>query len=135
MGNLALRNSSGLGLIDDFFSDFFNDRWNLKRNIDSYQDPAHYFFDEKTKEYVITVQAPGFSKKEINIEVDAGGISIEGELQDEELKRRIGNKSFSYKMRKPGIDENSINANLENGILEVRFKPSDKKDLKKIEIK
>jgi HSP20 family molecular chaperone IbpA len=131
---LALRNQ-GISLFDDFFfNDFFNNNWLKKIDWDYSAEPAHYFFDEENKQMVITVQAPGFSKEDIQIDIDATGITIEGELKNEELKKRIGEKKFSYKMRKFGIDSKSVEAKLQDGILEIKFKSQESKTQKRITI-
>ena len=133
---LALRNQGGLSLFNDpFFSNFFGN--SLFKNLawDYVQEPAHYFYDEDSKQTVITVQAPGFAKEDIQIDVDATGISISGELNNEELKKRIGDKAFSYKMKRFGIDSKSVEAKLQDGILEIRFKTQESKTQKRIEIK
>ena len=131
---LALRNQ-GMSLFDDFFfNDFFNNNWLKKIDWDYSTEPAHYFFDEENKQMIITVQAPGFSKEDIQIDIDATGITIEGELKNEELKKRIGEKKFSYKMRKFGIDSKSVEAKLQDGILEIKFKSQESKTQKRIAI-
>ena len=133
MNKLALRNHAGLSLLDDFFTDFWDIGWNIRREYD--QEPAHYFYDEKSKEHTITIPAPGFSRDNIQIEVDGTGIKIEGELKNEELQKRIGNKKFSYHMMKLGVDPKSVEAQLTDGILEIKLKTQESKTTKKIEIK
>lgn len=132
MDKFLCKRNNGLGLIEDFFTDFLNDGWQ-ERSF--FQDAAHYFIDEKTKEVVIIAQAPGFTKEDISIEVDATGITITGEITNEETKKKLGEKKFSYKMRKLGIDAKTVDANLSNGILEIRLKNPETKDSKKIPIK
>jgi len=132
MNNLAIKSRLPFNRIEEFFNDFFD--WDLKASS-YYQEPANYFFDEETKEYVINVQAPGFKREEIEIETDPTGISINGEIKDEDVKKRIGSKRFSYKMKRLGIDSESVQASLENGILEIRLKIAENKETKKIPIK
>lgn len=122
-------------LFNGIFNDFFNDSWLTYKEIEN-QDPANYYLDDETGEYVINAQIPGFAKEEINIEVDENGLKFSGELKNDDIKKKIGNKKFSYLMKVKNIDDKSIDASLENGILEIRFKKKEnKKILKKIEIK
>ena len=136
MNTLALRNqSNGLSLIDNIFSDFFNDNWLSFSEIKN-QEPAYYFYDEKTGEYTITAQAPGFSREDIELEVVDDGIKLVGEIKNEDLKKRIGEKKFSYFMKVKNVNYKDVEAKLENGILEVKFKTKEKDKIsKKIEIK
>lgn len=94
---------------------------------------AEYDYDSDTKEHVITIQAPGFKKEEIKIEVTNRGITFTGEIKDE--KRKTARKKFSYASGKTGIDPNSVDAKLEDGILTVKFKTDQEKNSKIIEIK
>lgn len=131
---LALKNQA-ISLFDDFFfNDFFDNNWIKRIETNYYQDSVHSFFDEENNQMVITVEAPGFSKEEIEVDTDGTGLSIKGELKNEELKKRIGEKNFSYKIKKIGIDPKSIQAKLKDGILEVRYKSQESKSQKRIEI-
>ena len=94
------------------------------------QEPAHYFFDKEANEYVITVPAPGYLKEDIDIEVVEKGLAIKGELKDEKLKERLGERIFSYILERPGIKSKNITASLENGILEIRVKKEEVKKQK-----
>jgi HSP20 family molecular chaperone IbpA len=134
---LALRNSTKPTLFEDVFDSFFDNNFWLNRSFNDYShEPATYHFDEDNKEHVITVQAPGFKKEDIDIEVDGRGISLKGEINDESIKGRIGEKKFQYFMKKSGIDSKGVEATLDNGILSIRFKTEEEKKVsKKIAIK
>ena len=142
MNDLALRNSKPTlfdsklspfgGLLDSFFDNNF---W-LDRSLNEYSyEPATYHYDEENKEHVINVQVPGFKKENIEVEVDNTGISLKGEITDETLKGRVGNKKFHYVMKKMGIDSKNVDASLEDGILLVKFKTTKEKTSKRIEVR
>jgi HSP20 family molecular chaperone IbpA len=94
---------------------------------------AEYDYDSDTKEHVITIHAPGFKKDEIKLEIDNRGLNIAGEIKDE--KRKAIRKKFSYLYGKNGINPDSVNASLEDGILTIRFKTDQGNNSKTIEIK
>lgn len=128
---LATIKNSKPALFNDLFDVFDNNFW-LNRNFSDYHHtPASYNYDEETKDHVITVQAPGFKKEDINIEVDNRGITLKGEIND----KRIGEKKFHYEMKKFGIDSKTVDASLEDGILSIKFKTEKEKSSKKIAIK
>jgi len=74
---------------------------------------------------------PGFSKKDLKIEVDGRILSISAEIEEkEETKWR---HSFHKRFTLPNsLDADSIEAKMENGILNLTFGKS--KEVKKITI-
>ena len=135
-----LRRNNGVSLFDDIFGDsldsFFDNDWLKEFNIRPKSNVC-YHFNEEDKEHVIDVQVPGFKKDDINIEVDESGIYLKGEVNDESVRNKINRSQFSYAMRIRGINDKSIDASLEDGILTVKFKTLEpkKKTIKQIEIK
>jgi HSP20 family molecular chaperone IbpA len=93
------------------------------------------YFDEDNKEHVIYVPAPGFKKDDIEVEVDTEKIRVHGKIRDKKMIKRLGEKEISFYKRYKGIDTETVNAELIDGILEVRFKTNEHKDLKKIKVK
>lgn len=134
---LALKNSvTKPTLFNDLFDSFFDNNFWLNRNLNEYSyEPATYNYDEKNKEHLITVQTPGFKKDDIQIEVDNKGIILKGEIKNEDIKKRVGQKKFNYEMKKTGIDSKTVEASLDDGILLIKFKTEKEKSAKKIEIK
>jgi len=125
----VIRNSrNNLSLVDDLFDTFI-------RTWDDRQELSSYYYDEQAKDHVITIQAPGFKKDDIEIEVDNKGISIKGEIKDEKTKGRLRRNTFHYEMTHYGIDSKTADAALEDGILTIKFKNEKDKLSKKIEIK
>ena len=91
----------------------------------------------------IEMDAPGFDKKDINIDVEEGILTIEAlknnEVTDEGKnyfrKERITG-SFKRQFTVGNIDEDKIDAKFNNGVLEITFPKEEKKETKKsIEIK
>ena len=121
---------------DDFFN-FLEDRWNMPSLTPSknFATKAYdKFVDEKTGEKVLQVGLPGFNKEDISIGLDGDTIFIKGEMKNEDAKKFYKN-SISYSTVDSNIDSESINASLENGILEIRYKTQEGKEPKRIEIK
>lgn len=127
MDELALRNRNrGMTSI---FDNFFNDL-----QYSDYQKPAVMDWDEEGNKGTITIEAPGFSKDDIKIESNSDGIYITGEIQDESMKNRLMQASFSYFLKRSDLDTKNIEAKLENGILNINVQKSKDKASRMIEI-
>ena len=117
---------------DDIFNDFFHTNWLSEMN--SLQKPALMTWDDEKEEFQITIDATGIPKEDIKIEVNKDGLTIEGEIKDEKLKERLGERKISYILKRNDIDPNSIAAKVNNGILDLTLKKSKDKSKKIIEI-
>lgn len=91
----------------------------------------------------IEMDAPGFDKKDINIDVEDGVLTIEASKTNETVdedknyyrKERVSG-SFKRQFTVGNIDESEINASFNNGVLEISFPKEEKKESKKsIEIR
>ena len=99
-----------------FFDDsFFKGDENIKSDI-----------YEKDGRLVVEMEAPGYTKEDINISIDKGTLSIsfEKEEEDEENKKYLHRERKSYSKVSRSfylgdIDEEDINASFKNGILVV----------------
>ena len=96
---------------------------------------AKHYYDDETKEHTLMVQAAGFKKEEIDIEVTNKGIILKGKMKDESMKERISRNEFHYILHNNDVDAESIDAALENGILTIKFKTLAEKTTKKVVIK
>lgn len=114
--------------LEDFLDSFWGETI-------TYSENAKYKYDDEAKEHIVVVEAPGFTKDDIEIEVDNKGMNLKGEIKSEEIKEKISKDKFSYLLKKSQIDSKTVKATLENGILEVKFKTEKEKSTKKIEIK
>jgi len=118
--------------LPSLFESIFSDDWFF--NTEMSQKPAFMEWNESGDEASIAIEAPGFSKENIKIESDSRGLVISGELTDENTKKRVSQKSFSYILRRSDLDPKSVQAKLENGILEIQVKKEKDKKSKIIEI-
>lgn len=98
---------------------------------------------ENDKEYLLEFDVPGIDKKDIDIEVQNGMITVSGERNYEkkdDKKHRIESYygSFSRSFTLPeNVNESDIKAEQKNGVLSLHLKKSQEKKLlsKKVEIK
>jgi HSP20 family protein len=97
---------------------------------------------ETADDYFLTAQMPGVSKEEMKIKLEEGHLVIMGRVNynDSEDRKYImketetGNFYRRFKIS-DSIDEQKIDASLENGILNIRLPKHDRVKPKTIEIK
>jgi len=76
-----------------------------------------YELYEEDGEFVLTIDVPGFEPEEIDLAWDDGVLNVAAEHVDDERGRR---KTYHRRFRFPkDVDEESIAARYENGVLEV----------------
>ncbi len=121
--------------MDEFFNDV------VSNNKDSFVPGID--ISETDNQFLISAELPGMKKEEINISLDGGQLSISGERNfknEEEGKtyHRVETKygSFSRSFQLPdNVDEESISASYDNGLLHISINKSEDKVKKQIEIK
>jgi HSP20 family molecular chaperone IbpA len=121
----------------DFIDQIFNDVFNHSDNLHLYRLSEQNFsvdYNKDTKEHSIALLVPGFSKEDLSIESDSDKIIIKGEIKDNK-KGLINENKIHYEKSVRNLDKDTIEAKLENGILEIKYKEKENKDLNKIEIK
>jgi len=128
-GNELFKNAFGRTSIFDNI-EYFEDFEEFK-----HQESGYYYFDKEKNEHVITIEASGFSKDDIEISVEEKGLKITGDLKDEKLKERIGEKTLSYFVNLKNIGAKDAEASLDKGVLEIRCKRKEPKKSSKIIIK
>jgi len=96
---------------------------------------GHVWFDKENEEYNVKIPAPGWTKDEINIEVDTDKLLISTEFDKDDDRKNFGVNSFKYQIKIRNIDSNSVDAALENGILTLKFKILVDKTRKKVKVK
>jgi HSP20 family protein len=97
---------------------------------------------ETADDYFLTAQLPGVSKEEMKIKLEEGHLVIMGRVNYNESADRkyimketeTGNFYRRFKIS-DSIDEQKIDASLENGILNVKLPKHDRVKPKTIEIK
>jgi len=138
---LIKRNPNWLPL----FNDFFENNWQQERNTTT---PA-INVKENQKGFDIEVAAPGMTKDDFTIRIDADNnlvISVEKEEKSVEehenrfLRREFGYSKFTQTMILPeNVDKEQIAAKMENGVLQISVPKLTEEELKKaqrqIEIK
>jgi HSP20 family protein len=128
--------------MENLFSSFFGNDLTSK-------DYAGYVpsvnIAETEHSYVIEASAPGFEKKDFNVQVEDGVLTVSGEHKTEttDQGKQFVRKEFNYGSFSRSfnlvdlVDENKIDAKYENGILKIELPKNEKtkaKNLKKIEI-
>ena len=129
---------------DHMLNRIFNDGWNNNNKIRNNTPSVDII--ENEEEFVLTVELPGFVKKNLNIKVEEDSVlrinannKINKELNDPLYRIRERN-SGSYN-RKFNLPENAIadkiNAQFKNGLLTVKIPKAKeiKSESKKIKIR
>ncbi|HXH18127.1 MAG TPA: Hsp20/alpha crystallin family protein [Chitinophagales bacterium] len=111
--------------IDDFFSTNLLPSFGLTGRL-GWNMPA-VNVRETHDNYELEVAAPGYSKKDFNVAVDNGLLTISAEKEGKEeerndsyTRREFAYRSFSRTFTLPdGVKDDDIKANYEDGILHV----------------
>jgi len=108
--------------LDDMFSGAWGS-WPSTTNL-----PAMDVYTEGDKQLVAEVHAPGFTRDDIEVNVDDGSLEIQGK---KDTKEESGDKKRSYMVRQSSshfyrrirlprhADGTKVSANFESGILKV----------------
>ena len=108
------------------FNDFFGNEWVEKTNSAS---PA-INIKESENEYKVEVAAPGMTKDDFSIKIDAGNqliVSMEKkeEHKDENKKEKYLRREFAYTQFQQimilpdNVEKDKIEAKVENGVLQI----------------
>ena len=97
---------------------------------------------ETEGEYVLRVDLPGLTEKDVNIELDDNVLTVSGERKAEHEERKEGyyrveraSGSFRRSLRLPeGVDAVAIKAQFHSGVLEVRIPKPEAPKPHKVEI-
>ena len=140
--NDLVKKEENFGLFDPFFADFFDfPRYNIKTNNVLKTD-----IRETENNYELQIEMPGYNKENINIDLKDGYLVVSAEHKNEteqkdeksayiRRERTYGSFSRSYYVGKQ-INEDDINASLENGVLNITVPKQKQVETKKrIEIK
>lgn len=121
-------------IMDEFFNDVVNERRdNFVPSID---------VSETNDQFLITAELPGMNKDDITISLENGRLSISGErnFKNEEegktfhrVETRYGSFNRSFQLP-DNVEEDSISATYENGLLNISINKSENKVKKQIEI-
>ena len=130
----------GSSMLSDFFDDDRFSPWFRNSNVPAVN------VKETDKTFEVEVAAPGFNKKDFNISVDSGLLTVSAERREEKEKkddnytrREFGYASFSRAFNLPtNTNEEDISAKYEDDILRLSIAKKaapDTKLKKAIEIK
>lgn len=113
----------GGSLLSDFFDDerFFDSRWLSGRSMPAVN------IKETDKTYEVELAVPGYDKKDFNISVDNGMLTVSAEKseekqqkQDNYTRREFGFTSFSRAFNLPvNTNDEDVQAKYEDGILKL----------------
>lgn len=128
--------------MDNLFSSFFG---NDLRNKDYASYVPSVNITENENSYSIEASAPGFEKKDFNVQIEDGILTISGEHKQEDTtqEKQFVRKEFNYGSFSRSfnlaelVDEEKIDARYENGILKIELPKNEKnkiKNLKQIQI-
>ena len=130
---------SPLGDVDSLLDRFWN--WSLPSTlsaafeVDIWDDPEHVY---------VEAELPGINKDDINISIEGGVLSIQGEKKTKEEKKDKGGMrlleryygSFSRSFTLPStVDTEKVEAALKDGILRIVLNKIEKAKAKQIEVK
>lgn len=131
---------------DDYFWPFRRRRYEPIKweDLPVYRTPLSNIVEDDEK-YSITAELPGLDKGDIEITFHDGMLEIKGEQKEERkeekegyVRREYSSSSYYRAFSLPeNIDEETIDASLEKGLLNVKIpkKEPEKKEKKKIEVK
>jgi HSP20 family protein len=122
----------------DVLDEFFNESMNYRK--DSFTPSVD--ISETDNDFEIAVTIPGVNKEDITVDLEHGRLTISGErkFENEENGKNYhrlesGYGSFTRSFQLPdSIDEESIEAAYENGILNITIAKSEQKVKKQIKI-
>ena len=124
----------GLGELMDAWLDMMQSADMLNSEIDrarmspTVAKPKHegtMSYEDRDKDIVFTIDMPGVSKKDINIEIEEHSIKVSAE--------NGGKRKYNYSRKfKPAVDTESAKATFTNGVLDITVtkiesKPSGRK--------
>ena len=122
------RSTSIINDMDNMVSDVFNNNWNFPvRAKTNWSPPVDV--KETDDSFTLTADIAGLTKKDLNVNVSDGIISISGERKFENEKE---NDNYHYRERQYGsflrtfnlpetVKEEKITANFKNGILSIEI--------------
>lgn len=122
----------------DIMDEFFNDVVSQRNN--SFVPGIN--ISETDEHFEVSVELPGMTKEDIDVSLDNGRLTISGErtFEDKEegktyhrVETRYGSFNRSFQLP-DNVDEESINATYENGLLNITINKSRDKVKKQIEI-
>ncbi|HYW34885.1 MAG TPA: Hsp20/alpha crystallin family protein [Balneolaceae bacterium] len=130
-------------LVDRQFSDILDEFFNDAVGVNRKSFVPSIDISESEDKFHVTAELPGMNKDDIDISLENGRLTIEGERKSKKEEKgkkfhRVETKqgTFSRSFQLPDyVDEESISAKYENGLLNITINKAESKVKKKIEIK
>ena len=135
---------AGLTSLHSQLDDMFNEMFGTSRNQLQTTVPAMDVYEDEGKQLVAEVEAPGFSKDDIDVSVHEGVLEIRGEKskrEEEKDKKRTymvreSSASFYRRIALPKhADGDKIEAHFDKGVLKVVVPYKELPQPKKVSIK
>lgn len=96
--------------------------------------------EEAEDAYLVEMELPGVDKKDINVELSGRRLTVTGERKEKERVGTVRRRTrmvgrFRYEILLPGsIDEQTVNAQLKDGVLMMRIPKANAAKAKQINI-
>ena len=129
--------------MEDLFGRFFSGWPHYRKETEALGwSPAMDVIDRKD-EFVLRADLPGLTEKDIEITVQDGNLSLQGQRKEEKetkeedyycCERWSGTFSRTLALP-PGINADKVNAAFKNGVLEIHLPKTKQAEGKRIEIK
>jgi len=139
-------NGPAFNLFNEFFGEPFIPArlltWN--EGFDSDEGTLAVDVSEDEKHVIVRASLPGFDRKDIEVEIHDGVVSIKAEHSEEKVEtdekfyrkeRRSGSYSRRFALPTGTVVEDGAAADLKDGILTIRIPKSEKASPRKISIK
>jgi len=145
MMDLIRRPSPSLGLstLEEEVDRLFDNFWKMPNLLTNTMSlPSVDIYSEDDKHMVVEMQAPGFSDKDIDINVRDNVLEIRGETKTSEEQKdkqrtylmRESRASFARRIVLPeGANADNISAELDRGVLKITV-PVERPEAKRIQI-
>lgn len=122
--NKEISTNTGIGDFYNLLDDFFSNDWPFRRTLT--YDTFKVDVEDNGKEYLIEAEMPGVDKKDINVELNDGKItiSITRDESSETKKKNFIHKERRYNSMSRSIyledsKPDAVKAKLENGVLKI----------------
>lgn len=95
---------------------------------------------ETNDQVVVEAELPGFEKQDVDVTLESGVLTIQAQREDQgEGERHLNERRFTRVARSftlpQSVDENSVDAQLDNGVLTLTLSKKEASMSRRIEVK